>query len=280
MTTGDFPFMRRSALVAILSAAALLCAGAAFAQAPAAPAQAPVKVDKKSGVGPKSKGEAEAVNAVIQSQIKAPDDEIAAVEALLSKYADTVYKAFALEIEAEAYQKKNDNVKAITYGEQALAADPRNYDADNLLANILAATTRDTDLDKEEKLTRADKYAHDAIAAVQEGKPAIFATASDEAWNKTKASVTAQAWQALGIVATDRKKDDEAVADFQKGLDAFPDPLLMIRMGRTLYAMKKFDEAIALDQKVMDLADAPAQYKSIAQADRARATMAKTSASK
>ncbi|HEX4135129.1 MAG TPA: hypothetical protein VHY84_11005 [Bryobacteraceae bacterium] len=265
--------------MAIFSAAALLCAGAAFAQAPA-PAQAPVKVDKKTGVGPKSKGEAEAINAVIQSQVQAPDDEIKAVEALLSKYADTVYKAFALEVEAEAYQKKNDNAKAIVYGEQAIAADPKNYDADNLLANVLAATTRDTDLDKEEKLTRAEKYAHDAMAAVEAGKPAIFASASDEAWTRTKAGVNEQAWQALGIVALDRKKNDEAVADFQKGLDAYPDPLLMIRMGRALYATKKYDEAIALDQKVMDTADAPAQYKSIAQADRARATQAKGPASK
>ncbi|HEY3827121.1 MAG TPA: hypothetical protein VGL82_21350 [Bryobacteraceae bacterium] len=271
--------MRRSALMAIFSAAALLCAGGAFAQPPAS-AQAPVKVDKKTGVGPKSKGEAEAINAVIQSQVQAPDDEIKAVEALLSKYADTVYKAFALEVEAEAYQKKNDNAKAIVYGEQAIAADPKNYDADNLLANVLAATTRDTDLDKEEKLTRAEKYAHDAIAAVEEGKPAIFASASDEAWTRTKAGVQEQAWQALGMVAQDRKKNDEAVADFQKGLDAYPDPLLMIRMGRTLYAMKKYDEAIALDQKVMDTADAPAQYRSIAQADRARATQAKGPASK
>ena len=267
--------MRRSALMATFTAAALLCASAAYAQPPAAPAQAPVKVDKKSGVGPKSKGEAEAVNAVLQSQVKPPDDAIAAVEALLSKYADTVYKGFALEVEAEAYQKKGDNVKAITYGEQAIAADPKNYDADNLLANVLAATTRDTDLDKEEKLTRAEKYAHDAMAAVEEGKPAIFATASDEAWTRTKAGVNEQAWQALGIVAQDRKKNDEAIADFQKGLEAYPDTLLMIRLGRAYYGTKKYDEAIAMDQKVMDTADAPTQYKSIAQADRARATQAK-----
>ena len=49
----------------------------------------------------------------------------------------------------------------------------------------------------------------------------------------------------------------------------------MIRLGRALYTAKKYDEAIAWDQKVMDSPDAPAQIKSIAQADRARATMAK-----
>jgi tetratricopeptide (TPR) repeat protein len=271
--------MKRSSLVATLLPAALLSAallngGAAFAQAPPSP-QPSVKVDKKGGLGPKSDAEAQAVKAVMQAQAGTPDEQIAAVEALVTKFADTVYKSFALEIEAEAYQKKNDNTKAIVYGEQALAVDPKNYDADTLLANVLAATTRDTDLDKEERLTKADKYAHDAMAAVEEGKPALFAKASDAAWARTKSGVEEQAWQALGIVAQDRKKTDEAIADFQKGLDAFPDPLLMIRLGRVLYAAKKYDDAIGWDQKVMDNADTPAQLKSIAQADRARATMAK-----
>jgi tetratricopeptide (TPR) repeat protein len=267
--------MKRSSLVAAFSLATLLTAGAAFAQAPPA-AQPSVKVDKKGGLGPKSDAEAQAVRAVMQSQTGSPDEQIAAVEALVTKYADTVYKSFALEIEAEAYQRKNDTTKAIVYGEQALAADPKNYDADNLLANVIAATTRDTDLDKEERLAKADKYAHDAIAVLEEGKPPLFAKASDAAWAKTKAGVQEQAWQALGLVAQDRKKPDEAVADFQKGLDAYPDPLLMIRLGRVLYTAKKYDEAISWDQKVMDDADAPAQVKSIAQADRARAIQAKT----
>jgi len=264
--------MRRSALPATFLLAALLSSGAAFAQAPSA--QAPVKVEKK-GLGPKSKDEALAVNAVIQLQAQSPDDEIKAVEALLTKFADTVYKGFALEIEAEAYQKKNDNAKAIVYGEQALVADPKNYDADNLLANVLASTTRDTDLDKEEKLTRAEKYAHDAMDALQAGKPPLFANASDEAWAKTKAQGESLAWQALGVAALVRKKTDEAVADFQKGVEANPDPVLMIRTGRALLAARKYDDAIAWFQKVMDSNDAPAQIKSIAQADRVRAIQAK-----
>jgi tetratricopeptide (TPR) repeat protein len=265
--------MRRSALPATFLLAALLSSGAAFAQTPPQPS---VQVQKKgNGLGPKSKDEAAAVQAVIQSQAQGPDDEIKAVEALLTKYADTNYKGFALEIEAEAYQKKNDNAKAIVYGEQALAADPKNYDADNLLANILASTTRDTDLDKEEKLTRSEKYAHDALEALQGGKPPLFANASDEAWAKTKAQGESLAWQALGVAALTRKKTDEAVADFQKGLEANPDPVLMIRTGRALLAAKKYDDAIGWFQKAMDSPDAPAQIKSIAQADRVRAMQAK-----
>ncbi len=265
--------MRRSTTLSLTLLTASFGATALMAQAPPPPPKV-----AKNGVGPKSKGEVEAVKAVFEAQAKSPDDQIAAVENLLNKYADTVYKSFALELEAEAYQKKNDNTKAIVYGEQALEADPNNYDADNLLANVIANTTKDTDLTKEENFKKADKYAHDALTALDAGKPAIFANASEDAWNKTKAGATAQAWQAIGIVAMDRKKYDEAIADFQKGLDAYPDPLLMIRMGRVYFTMRKYDEAIAMDQKVIDSPDANPQYKNIATADKQRFTQTKSSA--
>ena len=270
--------MRRTTLLTTCMLAALLGAIAA-AQTPSVPS---VKNAKKGGVGPKSQAEAQAVNAVIQAQTQSADDMIKAADALVSKFADTVYKAFALELEAEAYEKKVDHAKAIVYAEQALEADPKNFDAMNLLANITAQTTRDTDLDKEEKLTRADKYAHDAIDTLEkDGKPPLFANAPDDQWNKNKANAESLSYQALGAVALARKKTDEAVTDFQKGIELNPDPVLMIRAGRALLAAKKPDEAIVYFQKVMDSPDAPAQIKSIAQADRVRATQVKgTSAPK
>jgi tetratricopeptide (TPR) repeat protein len=268
-TPGEFHFMRRNSLLANCLLGALLISGVAFGQ------NKPPAAAASKGPGPKSQAEAQAVNAVIQAQAQSPDDMIKAVDALVSKFADTAYKSFALELEAEAWQKKGDNAKAIVFAEQALQADARNYDAASLLANILAATTRDTDLDKEEKLTRAEKYAHDAIDILEkDGKPPLFANVPDDQWAKTKASAEGLAYQALGQVATVRKKNDDAIAAYQKGVEVSPDPLMMIRLGRALAAAKRYDEAISWDEKVMS-SDAPAQYKSFAQADRVRAVQAK-----
>lgn len=267
----------RSSTIATTLFAVSLGAAVGLAQAPPTAPPAPTKVTK-NGPGPKSKAEAEAVRAVFQSQAQSPDDQIAACEALLSKFADSDYKAFALELEAEAYQKKGDPTKAIFYGETALAADPKNYDADNLLANLYAATTKGTELDAKDKLAKAEKYAHDSLDALAAGKPALFATASDEAWNKTKAGATEQAYQALGLVAQVRKNYDDAIADFQKGLEANNDPLLRIRLGRAFFLDKKVDEAIAEDQKVIDSPDAPAPYKKFATDDKQRFAMSKGSA--
>jgi tetratricopeptide (TPR) repeat protein len=258
--------MRRFALPTICLLAALGASNLALAQQK--------KGGAPAGPGPKSQAEVQAVNAMIQAQT--PDDKIKAVDELITKFANTDYKSFALEQEAEAYQQKGDNAKAIVYGEQALQADPKNFDADNLLANVTAATTKDTDLDKEEKLTRADKYAHDALDLLKTNeKPALQSNLTDEQWKQRKGAAESLSWQALGTTALVRKKTDEAVADFQKGVDAFPDPVLMVRTGRALLAAKRPDDAITWFEKVMNSADAPAQIKSIAQADRVRALQAK-----
>lgn len=256
--------MTRSVILTIC----LFTASAAFAQAPNQ-AQNQVTVKKtKTGPGPKSTAEQQAVQAVIQA--KAPDDVAKAVDNLITKFPTTDFKSWALELEGEAYENNKDYAKAIVYGEQSLEADPKNFFADTLLANVMAATTRDTDLDKDEKLTKADKYAHDGLEALNGDKPWMYP--DDKQWTAVKAIATGQAYQALGTIALVRKKNDDAIEDFQKGVEASNDPLLMLRLGRALYTAKKYDEAISWDDKVI-ATDSP--YKNIAQSDKQRAELAK-----
>lgn len=219
----------------------------------------------------KSKAEAEAIQAMQQAQQSGnPDAVIKACEDLVGKFADTEFKGYALGAEAEAYEAKNDHTKAIVYGEQALAADPGAFTTDTLLANIYANTTRDTDLDKEEKLTKAEKYAHDAITAVQ-AAPKPNAQVSDADWASAQKSEQAQAYQALGTVAVTRKKYDEAMADFQKGIDLSPDPVIMLRAGRAALVFKKPDDAIVWFDKAAASPNADDKIKGIAASDKARA---------
>ncbi len=236
------------------------------------PANAPTAPKKvvKTGPGPKTQAEQQAVQALLQAQM--PDDVIKAADELVTKFPTSDFKAFALEREGEAYQQKNDNAKAIVYGEQALEADPMNFDADNLLANVLAATTRDTDLDKEEKLAKADKYSHDALTTLEGPKPWMY---GDAQWPLVKSAATSQAYQALGNAALVRKKTEEAVEDFEKGIEANPDPVLMIRTGRALLVAKKPDEAIVWFDKAINAPNVSAQIKGIAQNDKARAQQSK-----
>ena len=93
----------------------------------------------------------------------------------MTKFPKSDFKSFALYTEANAWQQKNDLAKAQVFAEQALAADPKNYDAAILIANVLATTTKDTDFDMNDKLTSAEKYAHTALDILADvSKPVLF----------------------------------------------------------------------------------------------------------
>ena len=221
----------------------------------------------------RSKGEIAAINALLTAQT--PDDRIKASDELITKFADTDFKPFALYQEANAYELKNNHDKAIVYAEQAIAADPKNYDAMILIANVTAAQTKDTDLDMAEKLSRSEKMANDGLEILKTAQKPTIVTMTDAQWAEAKSSSESLGWQALGTIATVRKKTDEAVADFEKGLALSPDPVLMLRTGRALMQAKKYDEAIGWFDKAAAFPDSSPQIKSIATSDKARATALK-----
>ncbi len=158
---------------------------------------------------PKSKGEVDALQAMFGTQD--PDARIKAADALLSKYADTEFKGLALYLEAVSYQQKNDFEKMIVFAEQSVQADPKQYAAMLMLAKGIAQKTREFDLDREEKLTRAEKYAKDAMEIVKDA-PKPNPQITDDQWTEAKKQYTAQGHEALGYAAMARKNYDKVMA--------------------------------------------------------------------
>jgi len=223
---------------------------------------------------PKSKPELDAVMAVFNAQ--EPDARIKAANELITKFADTEFKSLALLMSALSYQQKNDFDNMILFAEQTLEADAGNYQAMLMIAEALAQRTRENDLDKEEKLTRSEKMANGAMAAISKaGKPRADIT--DEQWTGAKKDFTAQAHQALGMGAMVRKKYDVAIAEFKTATEIAtqPDPATMVRLGAVYNLAGKPDEAIAVLDKVMAATDLHPTIRQFAQAERVRAVQAK-----
>jgi tetratricopeptide (TPR) repeat protein len=222
---------------------------------------------------PKSKGERDVLQEMLQSQD--PDSRIKAAETLLTKYADTDYKSLALYVEAMSYQQKNDYEKMVVYGEQAVQADPKQYQAMLLLGQAMAQRTREFDLDREEKLARAEKYAKDAMEIVKDA-PKPNPQVTDDQWTEAKKEYLSQGHAALGYAAKARKNYDVAVSELKQAIDLAPDPIMMIQLAVVYDLQKKPDDALPLLEKVMAMPDVAAAVKQYAQAEKVRATQMKS----
>lgn len=228
---------------------------------------------------PKSQKEVDAIKAVFQATD--PDARIKAAEELLIKFADTEFKPLALQLMAMSYQQKNDFEKMVVYAERTLEADPKNYTAMLLLAGGIAQRTREHDLDREEKLAQAEKYAKSAQDALKDA-PKPNPQATDEQWAAIKKDYEAQAHEALGLIAIARKQNDQAVAEFKAAseMQSTPDPATLVRLAASYNQSGKPDLALATVDKIMAMPDVNPRIKSVAQAERVRATQAKSGGSK
>ncbi len=222
----------------------------------------------------KSPKEAEAVNAVLTATT--PDQRIAAVESLIGKYKDTEFKSIALQMAGEAYSQKGDGTNAIVYGSRAIEADPKNFQALLLVSSQIARTTKEFDLDKDEKLKRASKLANDAIpaiAAAEKPNPQL----TDEQWTGIKKDLTSEAHETLGIIAIVNKKWDAAITELKAAIDgaATPSYTAMVRLAVVYNNDKKYDDATTLADKLITTTGVPDNLKKIAQEEKTRAAKGK-----
>ncbi|MGP8246584.1 MAG: tetratricopeptide repeat protein [Bryobacteraceae bacterium] len=220
-----------------------------------------------------SRGEAEAYNAMVHAQSD-PDALIAAAENLLTKYADTQFKDIALSLEADAYRKKGDWEKAEIFAGRALEANPKNYQAALTAGEVLVQHTRDTDLDRDDKLARADKYLNQALENIKAAaKPNPQVT--DQQWADFQKEIAAQAQNDLGLAAMTSKKWDVAIADFKTAVEGDPQAAYMVRLASAYESSGKYDDAIAMCDKVLALPNLFPQIQQIATNIKAVATRAK-----
>lgn len=223
---------------------------------------------------PKSKGEVEAIQAIFQAQD--PKARIGAAENLLTKYADTEFKGLALYLETVSYQQLNDFDKVVIYGERTLEVDPNNFQVMLILAEGIAQHTRENDLDKADKIAKVNNYVKKAFDTMKDA-PKPNPNLTDEQWTAAKKDLTAQGHQALGLAAMAEKKYDVAVNEFKTAVDTAsqPDTATMVRLGAAYNLQGKYDDAIAVLDKVMATPDVHPTIKQFAQAERVRAVTAK-----
>ncbi len=225
----------------------------------------------------KSPEEQKSLQAVMQAAT--PDARIAASEEFVTKHPKSDFVSLALFAEAQSYQQKNDFDKMVIYGERALESDPDDttkLQAMLMLAKGLGQRTREFDLDKEEKVGRVVKYANGALDMLKT-LPKPNPQLTDEQWEGFKSEMASDAHESLGLAALIRKNYDQAIEEFKTAttITKTPDPSAQVRLAQAYNKAGKFDDAVAICDKLMADPNLHPTLKQYAQAERARAIQSK-----
>lgn len=243
--------MRRTIFTGILALATGFSCLMALPAEQAPPAKQGQPAGQPKGPAPKSEAEQKAVMELFSAaQAQNQDGIIKAADDLLTKFADTEFKEIALMVQAQAYQAKGDADKAQIVGERVLEINPKNFQTTLMLGEILATHTRENDLDKEEKLSKAEKYLNGTIETLKT-TPKPNPQATDQQWEDGKKQLTAQAHNDLGLVALDRKKYDVAITEFKTAVDGDPQAAFSVRLASAYQLAGKNTEALEIVDKLL-----------------------------
>jgi hypothetical protein len=228
---------------------------------------------KEAKARPKSPKELVALRAVQDAQT--PDQQLQAIENVLTNFADTEFKVMLLETAMQIEQRKDDYAQVLFYGQRLLDADPKGAFAWVTMASETARHTRMFDLDKEQKLAKADQYAKTGLEAAKVmPKPSGVA---DDQWEAAKKDFEAQAYEAMGQAAMLRQKYEEAIADYKQSISvaATPNAVTWTRLGQAYENIARLDDASDAFDKALAVPNISPAVKSVAQAKKDEVTKRK-----
>lgn len=248
--------MKNILMTVVAIALAALMASAQFSpagqtQQPAQPQAAPQAPARKQPQV-KSKDELESIKK-LQDPSLTPDQRIVQAEEFLVKYPDSELKTFVYRIEMQSYQQKGDSVNIVDVGEKLLKEEPNDAWTLITLASEIPVRTRENDLDKDQKLKKAEDYANRAIAAVDKlEKPNPQITDAD--FDRAKNDARSQLYTAMGVISTLRKQYSVAEEQYNKALtyQTPKDPVTLYRLGQAYLQDKKYKEARDTFKAAMD----------------------------
>ena len=236
----------------------------------AAPAAAP---QGKRPAQAKTQPEFEAYNAA--KALTDPAASEKAADDFAVKFPDSELRPLLYSAAMSRYQQANNADKMMDMAKKILTYDPDSPEALLGVAQVLAERTRDTDLDKDQKLAEAKKDAERALVTVETDIP-TSGIAQDQL-DAYKGFIKSEAYAILGTLAFTAKNWPDAESNLRKSIDALPqqpDPIAVFRLSVALDMQNKYPEALKYANQAVDLTkDRPDSAASkAAQAEKDRLT--------
>jgi len=201
-----------------------------------------------------------------------PDKLAAAANDFSAKYPNSQLRASLYIRAMNLYAQSNNTDKVIDTGRQAIAADPTNPIPLVQVASALAESTRETDLDREQRLAEAAKDAHAAIDNIDTGL-VLPANADPARVEGAKRSILTMAYDTLGMVDLSKKDYNSAVTNLQKAIaqsSGNPEAVLYLRLSVAQDNLKQYPQALDSAKKAVQYAKDGSQAQNLAKMQQAR----------
>ena len=219
----------------------------------------------------KTQPEFEAYNAAIQLADAAAAEK--AADDFAAKFPDSELRVVLYKSAMQKYQVANNADKMLEMAQKALTFDADDPEALVGVAQVLAERTRDTDLDKDQKLAEAKKNAERALVTIDTDVPT--AGYPPEKIAQFKGFLKSEAYAILGTLASNAKNWPEAESNLHKSIDAFPeqvDSVAVLRLAVALDMQNKIPDALKYANQAVDLTkehpESPAGKAARAEQDR------------
>lgn len=178
-----------------------------------------------------------------------------ATAAFIQQYPNSELKGALYQNLMLLYQNANNGDKTIEIGRKVLSVDPDNVVALVTVSSVLANRTRESDLDKEERVTEAKKDANHAIEVINtpEGIPAGYPADKVEIYRNT---ILAMAYGALGQAEFVNNNFPAAEQSLRKSTSVSgtqPDPITWFQLTLTLDREGKYADAVVAANKCVEV---------------------------
>jgi tetratricopeptide (TPR) repeat protein len=195
-----------------------------------------------------------------------------AADDFAAKFPDSELRILLYKTAMRGYQNANNADKMLDMARKCLALDPNDPEALVGVAEVLTERTRDTDLDKDQRLDEATKAAQKALQTV-DTNVALPAGTPQEKVDQYKGLLRSTAYSVLGALDFNKNNFAGAEANFRKSVDAFPqqpDPITVLRLSLALDRQNKYPEALTFANKAVGMTQEGSNAGSLARRERDR----------
>jgi tetratricopeptide (TPR) repeat protein len=177
-----------------------------------------------------------------------------AADDFATKFPQSELRPVLYKVVMHGYQQVNNADKMMEMAQKILTYDADDPEALLGVAQVLAERTRDTDLDKDQRLAEARKDAQRALVTIDTDVPSAGYPA--EQLNAYKGFLRSEAYAILGTLDFNAKAWADAEGNLIKSIDAFPqqpDAVAIFRLAVALDMQNKYPEALKYANQAVDL---------------------------